>query len=129
MGRVKNRTTTAVCLPLTPATVTPSTRPFALTIGPILHHNGSFSTWSESNLLVAGEATATLNPEDAAAIDVQSGEMVKITSDAGSVTLQVRVSADQQKGSLFVPAHFREPALSAVLTSASFPQYVTLTKV
>ncbi|HIJ95135.1 MAG TPA: molybdopterin-dependent oxidoreductase [Desulfuromonadales bacterium] len=128
MGRVKNRTATAVCLPLTPANVTSATRPFALTIGPILHHNGTFSTWSQSNLLVAGEASATINSEDAAALNVKSGDTVKITSDSGTVTLQALISGDQQKGSLFVPAHFREPALAALLISSSFPQYVTLAK-
>ncbi len=128
MGRVKNRTATTVCLPLAPLAPATTTRPFALTIGSVLHHNGSMTTRSENNMLVAGEAYAFLNSQDASSLGIGSGEMLKITSDLASVALKVRVSDDQQIGSLFVPAHFRDTAVTTLTGSASFPQYVSLSK-
>src|SRR6185369_601441 len=41
MGRVKNRTAIFVCSPLAPLVPVQAARPFALTVGPILYHNGS----------------------------------------------------------------------------------------
>ena len=128
MGRIKNRTTVSVCLPLAPLAPNPATRPYALTIGPVLYHNGSVTTSSENNLLVSGEAYASINSRDASSLGVGSGDLLKITSDLGSVSLKVRVSDDQQIGSLFVPAHFREPQINQLSHEAFFPLAVTLTK-
>ena len=128
MGRNKNRTNTAVCLPLAPCEVARSTRPFTLTVGPLLYHNGSLTTWSENNLLAAGEAYLELCSADADSLGVARGDLVKISSDSGSVSLVARVSAAQQRGSIFVPAHFREPALTLLSASGSFPLFVSLVK-
>lgn len=128
MERIKNRTTTFICLPLVPLEPQPATRPFALTIGPVLHHNGSMTTRSENNMLVAGEAYIELSEGDAASIGVTGGDTLKITSDTGSVSLKARLSAQLQRGALFVPAHFSEAAINTLSASASFPQYVSLTK-
>ncbi|MGB9082698.1 MAG: molybdopterin-dependent oxidoreductase [Desulfuromonadaceae bacterium] len=128
MGRIKNRTTTSVCLPLAPLAPPPATRPFALTVGPVLHHNGSMTTWSQNNLLVSGEAYVEICSLDAASIGVAAGDSLKITSDTGSVLLKTRLSEQLQRGSLFVPAHFRDAAITTLTGSASFPEYVSLSK-
>ena len=129
MGRVKNRTTTAVCLPLAPLALTPASRPFALTIGPVLHHNGSMTTRSENNMLVADEAYVEISCLDAASIGVTAGDSLKITSDTGSVLLKTRLSEQLQRGALFVPAHFSDTEITSLTRSASFPEYVSLSKV
>lgn len=128
MGRIKNRTTTFTCVPVSPLAPAPATRQFALTAGPVLHHNGTMTTRSENNLLASGEAYVELSREDAAAIGAGAGDTLTITSDTGSVTLKARPSERLQRGDLFVPAHFRESAVSTLTDSASFPQYVSLTK-
>lgn len=128
MGRVKNRTATSACLPLAPSALPPASRPFALTVGPVLYHNGSMTTWSENNLLVAGEACVELSSLDAASIGVKDGDTLTITSDAGSISLKARLSGQLQRGALFVPAHFRETAVTTLTGSAPFPQYVSLSK-
>jgi formate dehydrogenase alpha subunit len=128
MGRIKNRTATFVCAPLAPLAPPPATRQFALTVGPVLHHNGSMTTWSANNLLVVGEAYIELSCEDAASIGVTAGDALKITSDTGSVSLKARPSEQLQRGALFVPAHFRDAAINTLTGSASFPQYVSLSK-
>ena len=128
MGRIKNRTTTSVCAPLAPLALSPATAPFALTIGPIQHHNGSMTTQSENNLLVAGEAYVELSCQDAAAIGVAAGDSLTISSTVGSISLKARPSEQIQSGALFIPAHFRDAAANIVTVSASFPQYVSLAK-
>ncbi len=128
MGRIKNRATTSVCRPLTPLALPSASRPFALTIGPVLHHNGSMTTMSENNMLVAGEAYVELSGEDASSIGVAAGDALTITSDTGSISLKARLSEQLQRGALFVPAHFRDAAATTLTGSASFPQYVSLSK-
>jgi formate dehydrogenase alpha subunit len=128
MGRTKNRTTTSVCMPLAPAAPAPAIRPFALTVGPVLHHNGTMTACSDNNLLVAGEAYVELCAEDAASVGVKTGELAALTSDTGRITAKVRLSDRIPRGALFVPSHFREAAVTALTASASFPQYVSLSK-
>ncbi len=128
MGRVKTRTTTFVCAPLAPRAIPPASRPYALTVGPVLHHNGSMTTRSENNLLVAGEAYVELSCEDAASIGVRDGDSLAITSDTGVVSLKARLSEQLQRGALFVPAHFSDAGINTLTGSASFPQYVSLSK-
>ncbi len=128
MGRIKNRTSSFVCLPLTPIVPTPPTRPFALTVGPVLHHNGSLTTRSESNLLVAGETYALLNSQDAASINVAPGDQLLLATGNGTVTVAVRLSDDQQRGSLFIPAHFPGLQVNQLSDGPSFPVPVTLAK-
>ncbi len=128
IGRIKNRTSSFVCQPLAPLAPAAVTRPFALTIGPVLHHNGSMTTMSESNLLATDEAYLALSLEDAASLGVTTGELLKITSDTGSVSLKARLTNQLQKGVLFVPAHFRSAAVNRLSSSPSFPQYVSLSK-
>ena len=129
MGRSKNRTATFVCAPIAPAELPAASRPYALTIGPVLHHNGSMTTFSTNNMLVAGEAYVELSCQDAASAGISAGDVMAITSDAGSVSLKARPSKQVPQGTLFVPAHFREPALTALTASAAFPQWVSVSKV
>ena len=128
IGRIKNRTSSFVCQPLAPLAPAAVTRPFALTIGPVLHHNGSMTTMSESNLLAADEAYLALSFEDATSLGVTTGELLTITSDTGSVSLKARLTNQLQKGVLFVPAHFRSAAVNMLSSTPSFPQHVSLSK-
>ena len=128
MGRIKNRTATFVAVPLTPLAPPAASRPFALTVGSLQHHNGSMTTKSESNLLVVGEAYVELSCQDAASIGVTAGDALTLTSDIGSVSLKAKVSEQQQPGALFVPAHFREAAVNTLTVSASYPQYISISK-
>jgi len=131
MGRVKNRVashdTLAALAPLAAAAVD-SAKPFSLTIGPILHHNGTYSTWSENNLSVAGQCYVEISPADAAKAGIAGGAFVKITSAAGSVSLPARLSGSVQSGALFVPAHFRESQAGLLLKDSGTTVAVKLEK-
>jgi predicted molibdopterin-dependent oxidoreductase YjgC len=114
MGRVKNRLAfsdkPATFAPATPAPVVrrDAAYPLSLGIGPILRHNGTFSTWSDNNMAVAGEAYVEIAPADAHKAGIVTGNVVKLSSTLGSIILTARVCDKAQEGTLFAPAHFRE---------------------
>jgi formate dehydrogenase alpha subunit len=128
LGRIKNRKTVSACLPLEPHVPASTTRPFALTIGPVLHHNGSITTRSENNMMISGEAYIEISGHDAAAIGITGGDTLTVTSDTGSVTLKARLSKQVRQGAVFVPSHFSSAAITVVTGSGAFPQQVTLAK-
>ncbi|MDD2855067.1 MAG: molybdopterin-dependent oxidoreductase [Desulfuromonadaceae bacterium] len=128
MGRVKNRTETSVSLPLTPIVPATTSRRFALTVGATQHHNGSMTTWSENNMTVDGEAYIAISNEDAAVINVVSGDIIAITSDSGSISIKAKLSGTLQAGAIFIPAHFTDSSTTALMTSPSFPVYVSIEK-
>ena len=114
MGRVKSRVAFSE-KPATFATVVPAevaaanqAYPFSLTSGPILHHNGSMTLWSDNNMAVAGQGYVTINPADAVKAGIAEGTIVKVTSSAGTASLPARMSDSVQVGALFVPSHFHE---------------------
>ena len=120
MGRVKNIVTDAKFLPLAPAAPTADSGcPFSLYVGPILYHNGTYSTWSENNLTVAGEGYIEISSVDAVKAGIASGESIKVSSTAGAITLKAVVSDALQAGLLFVPAHFREAQTNLLTGKAS----------
>jgi predicted molibdopterin-dependent oxidoreductase YjgC len=103
-------------------------RPFSLTVGPVLHHNGSMTTWSDNNMAVAGQGCVAINPADAATAGIAAGSFVKLTSAAGSVSLPARLTGSVQAGSLFVPSHYRETQAGLLLNGAANTVAVKLEK-
>ena len=134
MGRTKNRVTfsdkPAAFAALAPAAVpaADASYPFSLTVGPILHHNGSMTTWSDNNTVVAGQGYVAINPADAAKAGIAAGTFVKITSALGSISLPARLTDSIQAGALFVPAHFRESQAGLLLKGSAATVAVKLEK-
>jgi formate dehydrogenase alpha subunit len=134
MGRLKNRMAfsdkPAVFAALAPqaAPVADPAMPFSLTIGPLLHHNGSMTVWSDNNMAVAGQGYVAINPADAVKAGIAAGTFVKLTSAAGSTSLPARLTGNVQEGGLFVPSHFREPQVGLLLKGAANTAAVRLEK-
>jgi formate dehydrogenase alpha subunit len=134
MGRVKNRVAfndkPAAFAALAPQAVTAGDTawPFSLTVGPILHHNGTYTTWSENNLSVAGQCYVEISPADAAKAGIVNGAAVKLSSALGSVALTAKLSDSLQTGALFVPAHFRDAQLNLLQKNAGGQVAVTVEK-
>ena len=113
MGRIKNRAAApAACRPLLPSEPAPSGKPFTLVCAPIQRHNGSYTTWSASNNLVAPGRYLEINPSDAQNVGVSQGDQVTLSTDTGSKTLPVRISSAVAPGTLFVPSNFGDGVLS-----------------
>jgi formate dehydrogenase alpha subunit len=135
MGRVKNRLAfsdkPASFAPVAP---TPLARldeahPLSLVIGPVLRHNGTFSTWSDSNMAVAGEAYVEIATADANKAGIVAGNVVKLSSTLGSIILTARVTEKIQEGTLFAPVHFREAQVNLLTQGAGGIVGVKLEKV
>ncbi|MGD0586246.1 MAG: molybdopterin-dependent oxidoreductase, partial [Oryzomonas sp.] len=134
MGRVKNRLAfsdkQATFAPLAPA---PPVRrdaayPLSLGIGPVLRHNGTYSTWSDNNMAVAGEAYVEIAPADAHKAGIVTGNVVKLSSPLGSIILTARICEKAQEGTLFAPAHFREAQVNLLTQGAGGTVGVKLEK-
>ena len=134
MGRIKNRVAfndrPAVFATLAPQSIAvgDAAHPFSLTVGPVLHHNGTYTTWSENNLSVAGRCYVEINSADAAKAGIAAGTFVKISSAVGSVSLPAQLSGSVQAGALFVPAHFRESQAGLLLQGSANTVAVKLEK-
>jgi anaerobic selenocysteine-containing dehydrogenase len=134
MSRVKSRLPFSD-KPATFATVVPevvsapdAAYPFSLTVGPVLHHNGSLTLWSENNLNVAGQGYVLINPADAAKAGIAAGAIAKISSGVGTVSLPAQLSCSVQAGALFIPSHFRESQPGLLLKGAANSVAVRLEK-
>jgi len=121
MGRVKSKAAfvnhEATLLPLVPAAPVKGdpAYPFDLCVGPILHHNGTLSTWSDNNQIVAEQGYIEVSEGDASKVGVANGANIKISSAIGAVTLKAKVSNALQTGMLFVPSHSRESQINLLM--------------
>jgi len=124
MLRTKNRldfsTQPAVLTPFAPAKlpVADPSHPFILSVGPVLHHNGSYTTWSANNLSVSGTGYLEINSADADKLGIVAGDHVRVSAGNQSFTIDACLSNGQQPGNLFVPSHFRDSSSSLLAKSA-----------
>jgi formate dehydrogenase major subunit len=90
--------------------------PIRLTTGRRLE---SYNTGAQSNLyrspLHRGESL-DLSPEDAEALDVTDGEIVRVTSRRGSVEAPARIDRGLRQGLAFMTFHFPDQVDTNVLT-------------
>jgi formate dehydrogenase major subunit len=86
--------------------------PFVLNTGRLLEHWHTGTMTRRASVLDAlqPEARASIHPEDLAAMNLNDGDEVKVTSRRGSITLRALASTTAAPGSVFVPFHFREAA-------------------
>ena len=97
--------------------------PFILTTGRVLEHWHTGVMTRRSHTLNAREPEAfvEINPEDMAELGVAHDDMVHVSSRRGEITLKVRRSIKVQKGTVFIPFHFREAAANALTTDKLDP--------
>ena len=69
-----------------------------------------------------------LHPEDAARMDVQDRQTVRVSSRRGTLVLRVTVTTRTTPGIVFIPWHFREAAANLLTNDvldplAKIPEY------
>ncbi|MBV1796634.1 molybdopterin oxidoreductase family protein [Siccirubricoccus sp. G192] len=81
--------------------------PFLLTTGRLAHHFHTRTKTGRAEALraAAPDAYVEISGEDAARLDVQDGDMLRLTSRRGVLEAPVRI-ADIHAGHLFVPFHY-----------------------
>jgi formate dehydrogenase alpha subunit len=106
-----------------PAEVPDEEYPLILTTGRCLFHWHTGSMTRRSAHLDAEVPTGwiEINPEDAKALGIVDGEMVKATSRRGTVNVPAKVTKDIMKGVTFMPFHFAECAANVLTNNALDP--------
>ena len=97
--------------------------PFVLNTGRVLEHwhTGTMTRRSKALHAIEPEAFVEIHPEDLYALGVQDGDLVRVSSRRGTVVLKVRIGVRTQKGSVFIPFHFREAAANLLTIDALDP--------
>lgn len=103
--------------------------PFTLTLGTILHHNGSYTTHSANNMLVAGTPYITINSADAVKIGISNGDKVTVSTSIGSTTLAAKICDSVQPSVLFMPTNFIESSLGVLSNKQNLSIEVSLKKI
>ncbi len=104
--------------------------PLILTTGRSLYqfHTGTMTRKVKGLNVMLGEELVEMNPEDASALDINDGDMIKVISRRGEVTAKARVTEASPAGVVTMDFHFAEspaniltnPALDPV---AKIPEY------
>lgn len=103
--------------------------PFNLSTGRVLYHWSGSTMTGRSNLEeIYPEAVCEMNPEDAAALQLQTGDWVNVASRRGTITLRLLITKRSPTGTVFVPFHFAEAAanqltLDRIDSRAKIPDY------
>ncbi len=84
--------------------------PFLLNTGRIYHqyHTGTMSRASAMLSREAGEALLQINPEDAHALEVREGEMVRMRSRRGEILVKAQLTDMVKRGEVYTSFHFHE---------------------
>jgi len=84
--------------------------PLVLTTGRSLYHwhTGTVSRKVAGLNVLMGEELVEINPEDASALDIADGDMVRVISRRGKVSARARVTEASPAGVVFMTFHFAE---------------------
>ena len=98
--------------------------PMSLITGRILfhYHTGTLTRRSPTLTAQVDEPYVEINPKDAADKGVQQGQMVKVTSRRGEITLKAFITETVSQDVVFIPFHFAEAAANMLTNRALDPQ-------
>jgi formate dehydrogenase major subunit len=106
-----------------PAEMPDESYPLYLTTGRVLYqyHTGTMSMKSPGLMTLAPESFVEISPGDAGRYGVGDGEMVKVQSRRGQVTVRVKLSEKAVDGTVFMPFHYAEGAANELTNTALDP--------
>jgi len=86
--------------------------PFVLNTGRLLEHWHTGAMTRRASVLdaIAPEAFVAMNPVDATELGLRDGDRVEVESRRGRIRLAVKLTTRENRGSVFIPFHFREAA-------------------
>ena len=92
--------------------------PLTLTTGRILEHFHSGTMTRNSRILdaMAPEGFVEVNPDDAANLNIEDGEVVSVSTRRGSIRIRVRVASRLKPNVVFIPFHFYESCANRLTT-------------
>jgi predicted molibdopterin-dependent oxidoreductase YjgC len=93
--------------------------PLMLMTGRRLYHYHATMTRKVNGLnVIMSEELAQINPFDAVALDIKDGEMVKVMSRQGEVTVKAKVTEDVPVGMVAMAFHFAECRTNELISAA-----------
>ncbi len=97
--------------------------PFVLSTGRQLYqfHTGTMTRKSAVINQVSPTGYVEIHPDDAARLEISSGENVEVITRRGKVTTPARVTGNIEKGWLFMPFHFSEGPANMLTNDALDP--------
>lgn len=98
--------------------------PYILTTGRLLFHwhTGTMTRRSGTLTDQVNEAFMEISLKDAADLGVDDGDMVRVSSRRGEITLKADVTDRIKDGVVFIPFHFTEAAANVLTNPALDPQ-------
>lgn len=107
-----------------PAEVPDAEYPLVLTTGRILFHfhTGSMSRRSKGLHEHRPEGYIEIHPETAKQLGIGDGDMVRVTSRRGSVSVKASVTPKTGPKVVFMPFHFAEAAANTLTNAALDPK-------
>ena len=105
--------------------------PYLLTTGRVLYHyhTGTMTHRSGGFTELYGECLAEVNETDAEKLNIKTGDMIRIASRRGDITVKASVGGATDQGVIFIPFHFSDPAVNKLINSsdldpiAKIPEY------
>jgi formate dehydrogenase alpha subunit len=106
-----------------PAEITDKEYPFILTTGRILFHwhTGTMTRRSKTLTDQINEAIAEMNISDANELGIENGDLIKVTSRRGEITLKANTSNNIKQGVIFIPFHYAEAPANKLTNNAIDP--------
>ncbi|MBJ6752724.1 molybdopterin-dependent oxidoreductase [Geomonas anaerohicana] len=117
----------AKLVPAAAKAAAPAAGKLALVTGSALYHCGTMSRFGEGPMYVCPDAYAELNVADAAALKVEEGDQVTVTSGTGAVQVVAKVGKRVPQGVVFSPYHFGEGSVNTITDGAEVT-YVSVAK-
>ncbi len=84
-------------------------------------HTGVMTRRSRALDAIRPDARVTLHPDDANALGVSDGALVRVASRRGEIRIEAWIDDGTQPGSVFIPFHYREAAANVLTTDALDP--------
>ncbi|MGN6758982.1 MAG: molybdopterin-dependent oxidoreductase [Thermomicrobiales bacterium] len=105
---------------ITPSETTDTEYPLVLQTGASLYHwdSGERTRRSTGPIALESEPTVTINPADAAAASVRDGELVRVTSRHGAVSVRARVNTELPAGVIHLDVHWPQAPFNRVVNTA-----------
>lgn len=106
-----------------PAELTSIDYPYALTTGRILYHYHTRSMTGRVDGLnqIAGESYVEISPKTASLLNLENGEMVKVSSLRGEIEVKVKITDIVSDNVVFIPFHFAQGAANRLTNAALDP--------
>ncbi len=102
---------------------------FALVTGNHLFYSGRLTEMSDILKGLLEEPTVEISAEDAAKLDVSSGQKVMIAGSRYKAVLTVRITSGSQNGMAFIAENFKDVPVNRFFEKGRFMTKVSITKV